>query len=60
MNTLGPDTIITLLGDSDNRVIMKTLGLLRNLLSKSVDIENIMSNHSQKVMKAVSISFIIN
>lgn len=54
INTLGTDRIFQLLGDSDSRVIMKTLGLLRNLLSKSLDIENIMSKHSIQVMQAVS------
>lgn len=54
INTLGTDRIFLLLGDSDTRVIMKTLGLLRNLLSKSMDIENIMSVHSPQLMQAVS------
>lgn len=53
INTLGTDQIFRLLGDADTRVIMKTLGLLRNLLSKSMDIENIMSEHSTKLMQAV-------
>lgn len=56
INTLGTDRIFQLLGDSDTRVIMKTLGLLRNLLSKSMDIENIMSEHSTQVLQAVSCS----
>lgn len=55
INTLGTDRIFQLLGDSDTRVIMKTLGLLRNLLSKSMDIENIMSEHSSQVMQAVNL-----
>lgn len=33
---------------------MKTLGLLRNLMSKSTDIDNIMSGHSDKLMLMVS------
>lgn len=53
IDTLGTDRIFQLLGDSDTRVIMKTLGLLRNLLSKSMDIENIMSEHAAQVMQAV-------
>lgn len=32
---------------------MKTLGLLRNLLSSSTEIEEIMANHSQKIMGAL-------
>lgn len=35
-------------------MIMKTLGLLRNLMSKSTDIDNIMSEHSKQLMNAVS------
>lgn len=54
IDTLGTDQIFRLLGDPDTRVIMKTLGLLRNLLSKSLDIENIMSAHSAKLLQAVS------
>lgn len=52
IDTLGTDRILQLLNDSDTRVIMKTLGLLRNLLSKSLHIDNIMSEHSAEVMQA--------
>ena len=45
--------IIKLLGDTDERVIMKTLGLLRNLLSNTLHIESIMSEHSVEVLRAV-------
>lgn len=54
INTLGTDRVFKLLSDSDSRVIMKTLGLLRNLLSKSLDIEKIMSKHSSQLMQAVN------
>lgn len=57
INTLGTDRIFALLSDADTRVIMKTLGLLRNLLSKSMDINNIMSLHSSQLMLAVSKCF---
>lgn len=40
---------------SSSRVIMKTLGLLRNLLSSPQDIDNIMSEHGVKVMQAVNL-----
>lgn len=53
INTLGTDRILQLLADPDTRVIMKTLGLLRNLMSKSADIDNIMSEHSKQLMNAV-------
>ncbi|KAG4070175.1 hypothetical protein HA402_003865 [Bradysia odoriphaga] len=55
ISTLGTDRVLKLLSDSDSRVIMKTLGLLRNLLSKSMDIENIMKKHSSQLMQAVSL-----
>lgn len=54
INTLGTDRLFQLLADSDTRVIMKTLGLLRNLLSSSHDIDNIMAEHSKKVMQAMN------
>lgn len=44
-----------MLGDRDERVIMKTLGLLRNLLSNTLHIETIMSEHSSEVLRAVSV-----
>lgn len=54
INTLGTDRIFQLLNDPDNGVIMKTLGLLRNLMSKATDIDNIMSGHSDQLMHTVS------
>lgn len=53
INTLGTDRIFSLLSDSDTRVIMKTLGLLRNLLSSTVDIESIMANHASEILGAI-------
>lgn len=53
INSLGTDRIFQLLGDSDTRVIMKTLGLLRNLLSSTTHIETIMENHSTEILDAV-------
>ncbi|XP_053676424.1 armadillo repeat-containing protein 8-like [Anopheles nili] len=55
INTLGTGRIFQLLGDRDERVIMKTLGLLRNLLSNTLHIETIMSEHSSEVLRAVSL-----
>ncbi|XP_050074104.1 armadillo repeat-containing protein 8-like [Anopheles maculipalpis] len=55
INTLGTDRIFQLLGDRDERIIMKTLGLLRNLLSNTLHIETIMSEHSSEVLRAVSL-----
>lgn len=60
INSLGTDRIFQLLNDSDTSVIMKTLGLLRNLMSNPSDIENIMSGHSDQLMHMVSISVSIS
>ncbi|CAB3247742.1 unnamed protein product [Arctia plantaginis] len=51
--SLGTEQMFRLLGDSDTRVIMKTLGLLRNLLSTRHHIDAIMSEYSSQVMQAV-------
>lgn len=53
MNTLGTDRIFVLLKDPDTRVIMKTLGLLRNLLSSSDHIAKILEDHSTQILNAV-------
>ncbi|KAG5680080.1 hypothetical protein PVAND_009607 [Polypedilum vanderplanki] len=53
INTLGTDRIFQLLGDSDTRVIMKTLGLLRNLLSSTLHIESIMASHSPEILASI-------
>ncbi|CAK1544927.1 unnamed protein product [Leptosia nina] len=50
---LGTEQMFRLLGDSDTRVIMKTLGLLRNLLSTRQHIDAIMNEFSSQVMQAV-------
>lgn len=50
---LGTEQMFRLLGDSDTRVIMKTLGLLRNLLSTRHHIDAIMSEYSSQIMQAV-------
>ncbi|XP_045766552.1 armadillo repeat-containing protein 8-like [Maniola jurtina] len=50
---LGTEQMFRLLGDGDTRVIMKTLGLLRNLLSTRQHIDAIMAEYSSQVMQAV-------
>ncbi|XP_050666551.1 armadillo repeat-containing protein 8-like [Leptidea sinapis] len=50
---LGTEQMFRLLSDPDTRVIMKTLGLLRNLLSTRHHIDAIMSEYSSQVMQAV-------
>lgn len=53
LNALGTDQIFRLLSDSDTRVLMKTLGLLRNLVSPRTHTDNMMSLHGPEVMQAV-------
>ncbi|XP_044736333.1 armadillo repeat-containing protein 8-like [Chrysoperla carnea] len=53
LNAMGTDRIFRLLGDSDARVLMKTLGLLRNLLSTRSHIDAIMSVHALQVMQGI-------
>ena len=53
ITTLGSDQIFRLLSDQDISVIMKTLGLLRNLLSRKSDIDHVMSLYGKQVMQAV-------
>lgn len=51
--TLGTDQIFRLLADTDTRVLMKTLGLIRNLVSPRTHTDSIMALHSTQVMQAV-------
>ncbi|XP_033340283.1 armadillo repeat-containing protein 8 [Megalopta genalis] len=53
LSCLGTDQIFCLLADQDIPILMKTLGLLRNLLSTSVHIDRIMGEHAAHVMQAV-------
>ncbi|XP_046396149.1 armadillo repeat-containing protein 8-like isoform X2 [Ischnura elegans] len=53
LNTLGTDQIFRLLSDPEVNVLMKTLGLLRNLLSTKPHIDHIMSLHGNQIMQAV-------
>ncbi|XP_076673985.1 armadillo repeat-containing protein 8 [Andrena cerasifolii] len=53
LSCLGTDQIFCLLADQDIPVLMKTLGLLRNLLSTKAHIDRIMGEHAAHVMQAV-------
>ncbi|KAK3922499.1 Armadillo repeat-containing protein 8 [Frankliniella fusca] len=53
LNTLGTDQMFRLLSDSEVDVLMKTLGLLRNLLSTKSHIDYIMNLHGIQIMQAV-------
>ncbi|XP_061579206.1 armadillo repeat-containing protein 8 isoform X2 [Cololabis saira] len=52
---LGTEQLFRLLSDPDTNVLMKTLGLLRNLLSKRPHIDQIMSSHGKQIMQAVTL-----
>lgn len=53
LSTLGTDQVFRLLSDPDVSVLMKTLGLLRNLLSIKQHIDHIMDSHGTQIMQAV-------
>ncbi|XP_058803457.1 armadillo repeat-containing protein 8-like isoform X2 [Phymastichus coffea] len=53
LTCLGTDQIFRLLADPELSVLMKTLGLLRNLLSTKTHIDRIMADHAAHVMQAV-------
>ncbi|XP_035994727.1 armadillo repeat-containing protein 8 isoform X2 [Fundulus heteroclitus] len=52
---LGTEQLFRLLSDPDANVLMKTLGLLRNLLSTRPHIDQIMSSHGTQIMQAVTL-----
>jgi len=53
MTTLGTDQVFRLLSDTEIHVVMKTLGLLRNLLSNKHHIDHITSIYGKQLMQAV-------
>lgn len=53
ITALGSDQIFRLLSDSDINVVMKTLGLLRNLLTHKLQIDHVMSLYGKQIMQAV-------
>uniref|UniRef100_A0A3Q3VRB1 Armadillo repeat-containing protein 8 n=1 Tax=Mola mola TaxID=94237 RepID=A0A3Q3VRB1_MOLML len=52
---LGTEHLFRLLSDPDTNVLMKTLGLLRNLLSTRPHIDQIMSSYGKQIMQAVTL-----
>ncbi|KAF3843642.1 hypothetical protein F7725_002491 [Dissostichus mawsoni] len=52
---LGTEQLFRLLSDPDSNVLMKTLGLLRNLLSTRPHIDQIMSSHGKQILQAVTL-----
>ncbi|XP_022109412.1 armadillo repeat-containing protein 8-like [Acanthaster planci] len=53
LGSLGTDQLFDLLTDSNVDILMKTLGLLRNLLSTKQHIDSIMMSHNKQIMTAV-------
>lgn len=53
LTSLGTDQVFRLLSDHEVAVVMKTLGLLRNLLSTKPHIDLIMMLHGRQIMQAV-------
>ncbi|CAH1179630.1 unnamed protein product [Phaedon cochleariae] len=53
LTTLGTDQIFRLLADPDTKVLMKTLGLLRNLVSPRTHTDTMMALHGPQVMQGV-------
>jgi len=53
MTTLGTDQVFRLVSDTDIHVVMKTLGLLRNLLSNKHHIDHISTIYGKQMMQAV-------
>lgn len=53
LTTLGTDQIFRLLADRDTKVLMKTLGLLRNLVSPRTHTDMMMALHGPQIMQGV-------
>ncbi|KAL3284207.1 hypothetical protein HHI36_018371 [Cryptolaemus montrouzieri] len=53
LNSLGTDQIFRLLADPDTRVLMKTLGLIRNLVSPRPHTDTMMALHGVQIMQGV-------
>jgi len=53
ITTLGADQIFRLLSDSDINIVMKTLGLLRNVVAHKSQIDHVMSLFGKHIMQAV-------
>lgn len=53
LTSLGTEQLFKLLTDDNVDILMKTLGLLRNLLSSKGDIDIIMDSHNKQIMTAV-------
>lgn len=53
VEAIGTEQLFRLLSDPDANIVMKTLGLLRNLLTSKMHIDNIMGVYGNQIMQAV-------
>ncbi|XP_036368268.1 armadillo repeat-containing protein 8 isoform X3 [Octopus sinensis] len=53
LESLQTEQLFRLLSDPDPNVLLKTLGLLRNLLSPKTHIDNVMNGYGDQIMQAV-------
>ncbi|XP_052813512.1 armadillo repeat-containing protein 8-like [Mya arenaria] len=53
VEAIGTEQLFRLLSDPDPNIVMKTLGLLRNLLSNKLHIDSIMLVYGNQIMQAV-------
>ncbi|KAL4217467.1 Armadillo repeat-containing protein 8 [Mactra antiquata] len=53
VDAIGTEQLFRLLSDPDANIVMKTLGLLRNLLSNKPHIDSIMNVYGNQIMQAV-------
>ena len=56
IGSIGTEHIFKLLSDEEDSVIMKTLGLLRNILSQAADIDYIMGLYGKQIIQASHIT----
>ncbi|KAL8572786.1 hypothetical protein ACOMHN_024962 [Nucella lapillus] len=55
LDQLGTDVLSSLLSEYNQEILMCTLGLLRNLLSKRQDVDNVMAAYGTTVLQAVAV-----
>ena len=53
ISTITMDKLFQLLIEQDDTLVMKTLGLIRNLITNRVHIDQIMSQHGTKIIQAI-------
>ena len=54
MNDLSSEQILDLISSTDEEVVMKAVGLLRNVLADRQDVDTIMESYAGQVMQVIS------